>query len=364
MSRTLDTGSVSSHFYGSQRDLTIKYGNRKHVHYSDESFSVVEPHSCTCRTASPPHTRARVGVSLAIHPSSSVANGPTDSVTAAAAAAVFSFDYPPVFAALQVSLMLLLPALRVAATRHAPTSLISAARPLHLRLCPAAASTHRLSASSSSLGSRAMSSSSSSSSSSVRRLQGWDHSVCAVLGGQWGDEGKGKLVDILARDYDVIARFNGGSNAGHTLVVDGQKFAFHLLPCGLLYPDKVNVIGNGVVLHVPTMLQELDRLQEGGKFDQRAEQAKHSQRLLISDRAHLLFDFHQSVDGQQEKRLKDDNIGTTKKGIGPAYASKATRNGIRVGELLDFDHFTRRLQQVTHSTARPALQPRQHRARD
>ena len=121
-----------------------------------------------------------------------------------------------------------------------------------------------------------------------------------MLGGQWGDEGKGKLVDILARDYDVIARFNGGSNAGHTLVVDGQKFAFHLLPCGLLYEDKVNVIGNGVVVHVPTMLKELDRLQEGGKFDQAAEQARGSQRLLISDRAHLLFDFHQTVDGQQE----------------------------------------------------------------
>ena len=168
-----------------------------------------------------------------------------------------------------------------------------------------------------------------------------------MLGGQWGDEGKGKLVDILARDYDVIARFNGGSNAGHTLVVDGRKFAFHLLPCGLLYSDKVNVIGNGVVVHVPTMLQELDRLQEGGKFDQQAERSNPHQRLLISDRAHLLFDFHQTVDGQQESSLKADNIGTTRKGIGPAYASKATRNGIRAGELLDFDNFARRLRQVS-----------------
>ena len=183
-----------------------------------------------------------------------------------------------------------------------------------------------------------------------RRLHGWGHSVCAVLGGQWGDEGKGKLVDILAADYDVIARFNGGSNAGHTLVVDGRKFAFHLLPCGLLHRDKVNVIGNGVVVHVPTLLRELDSLQDGGQFDQQAERAAHSQRLLISDRAHLLFDFHQTVDGLQESNLKADNIGTTKKGIGPAYASKATRNGIRVGELLDFDHFTRRLHQVSHST--------------
>ena len=214
------------------------------------------------------------------------------------------------------------------------------------------------SSASSSSSSRAASSPAAASPSS-RRLHGLDHSVCAVLGGQWGDEGKGKLVDILARDYDVIARFNGGSNAGHTLVVDGRKFAFHLLPCGLLYEDKVNVIGNGVVVHVPTMLQELDRLQEGGKFDQRAERSARSQRLLISDRAHLLFDFHQTVDGQQEKSLKADNIGTTKKGIGPAYASKATRNGIRVGELLDFAHFAKRLQQVSQQQ-RTAQRSRLH----
>jgi hypothetical protein len=82
---------------------------------------------------------------------------------------------------------------------------------------------------------------------------GYNAKVCAILGGQWGDEGKGKLVDILAGHYDIVARFNGGSNAGHTLVVDGKKYAFHLLPCGMLYPGKVNIIGNGVVLHVPTL---------------------------------------------------------------------------------------------------------------
>lgn len=164
---------------------------------------------------------------------------------------------------------------------------------------------------------------------------GIDSGVCAILGAQWGDEGKGKLVDILARDYDIIARFNGGANAGHTLVVEGKKFAFHLLPCGMLYEGKVNVIGNGVVLHTPTLLKELASLHEAGMDT--------TGRLKISDRAHLLFDFHQVIDGRQEEGLGDANIGTTKKGIGPCYASKATRNGIRVGELIeDFDTFTAR----------------------
>ena len=197
---------------------------------------------------------------------------------------------------------------------------------------------------------------SSSSSTSPSSLQGYGHRVLAVLGGQWGDEGKGKLVDILAQRYDVIARFNGGSNAGHTLVVGGKKFAFHLLPCGLLYDDKQNVVGNGVVLHLPTLFAELEALAKGGRWDEEAEKRRWvetgSGRLLLSNRAHLLFDFHQEVDGLQEKGLKADSIGTTKKGIGPCYASKATRNGIRVGELLDFPRFTQRLTQLTQSVER------------
>jgi len=162
---------------------------------------------------------------------------------------------------------------------------------------------------------------------------GINSGVCAILGAQWGDEGKGKLVDILAQDYDIVARFNGGANAGHTLVVEGKKFAFHLLPCGMLYEGKVNVIGNGVVLHTPTLLKELASLHDAGMDT--------TGRLKISDRAHLLFDFHQVIDGRQEEGLGAKNIGTTKKGIGPCYSSKATRNGIRVGELIeDFDTFT------------------------
>jgi len=158
--------------------------------------------------------------------------------------------------------------------------------------------------------------------------------VDCILGSQWGDEGKGKLVDILAENADVVCRFNGGANAGHTLVVDGKKFAFHLLPCGLLYPHAMNVIGNGCVVNIQGMFGELKGLDDGG-IDYRG-------RLYLSNRAQLLFDFHKTVDGILEDRRGDSNIGTTKKGIGPCYASKATRNGVRVGELLDWDAFTKR----------------------
>lgn len=165
-------------------------------------------------------------------------------------------------------------------------------------------------------------------------VSGYNSQVCTILGGQWGDEGKGKLVDILAGKYDIVARFNGGSNAGHTLVVNKQKFAFHLLPCGMLYEGKINVIGNGVVLHMPTLMKELDDLSKGG--------IDWTGRLKVSDRAHLLFDFHQLIDGRQETALGDKAVGTTKKGIGPAYASKITRNGVRVGELKYWDTFKER----------------------
>eukprot|EP00457_Paulinella_chromatophora_P006472 gb/GEZN01006490.1/.p1 GENE.gb/GEZN01006490.1/~~gb/GEZN01006490.1/.p1 ORF type:complete len:486 (-),score=66.08 gb/GEZN01006490.1/:168-1625(-) len=164
-------------------------------------------------------------------------------------------------------------------------------------------------------------------------IDGLNQQVAAVLGAQWGDEGKGKLVDILAKEYDIIARFNGGANAGHTLVVDGKKFAFHLLPCGMLYKGKKNLIGNGVVLHTPTLFRELKNLTDAG--------IDWSNRLLISDRAHLLFDFHMTIDGMMEeaRNKKGNSIGTTRKGIGPCYASKINRIGIRVGELEDWETF-------------------------
>jgi adenylosuccinate synthase len=159
--------------------------------------------------------------------------------------------------------------------------------------------------------------------------------VDVVLGAQWGDEGKGKLVDILAAKYDVCARVAGGSNAGHTIVVDGVKFKFHLLPSGMLNPNSMGIIGNGVVVHIPTMLAEVAALEKAG-IDCRG-------RLKISDRAHIVFDFHQSVDGLNEGSLGRNKLGTTRKGIGPAYSSKILRNGLRVGDLRDFEDFKLRL---------------------
>jgi len=158
--------------------------------------------------------------------------------------------------------------------------------------------------------------------------------IDVVLGAQWGDEGKGKLVDMLSQEYDVCARVAGGSNAGHTIVVDGVKYKFHLLPSGILNPDAIGIVGNGVVVHLPSFLKELDGLKKEG--------VKHEGRVFISDRAHLVFDFHQTVDGSLEDRLGRNKIGTTKKGIGPAYASKISRNGVRVGDLRDWDYFEQR----------------------
>eukprot|EP00940_MAST-03C_sp_MAST-3C-sp2_P002522 g2522.t1 len=170
-------------------------------------------------------------------------------------------------------------------------------------------------------------------------ISGFDARVCAVLGGQWGDEGKGKLADVLAAKYDVVARFNGGNNAGHTVVTpDGQKFAFHLLPCGLIYPHTQNILGNGVVVNIPALFEEGAPLDAAG--------ISWRDRLFLSDRAHLLFGFHQIVDGILEERRGDASIGTTKKGIGPCYASKASRNGLRVGQLRHFDSFAKHLRET------------------
>jgi adenylosuccinate synthase len=166
-----------------------------------------------------------------------------------------------------------------------------------------------------------------------------------VLGAQWGDEGKGKLVDLLSQDYDVCARVAGGSNAGHTIVVEGKKYKFHLLPSGILNPNAVCVIGNGVVVHLPSFLNELEALQLSG--------VECEGRVKISDRAHIVFDFHQEVDGTQEEGLGRHKIGTTKKGIGPAYASKISRNGLRVGDLQNWEYFEQRFRALaeTHQRA-------------
>ncbi|KAK9125359.1 hypothetical protein Scep_014205 [Stephania cephalantha] len=160
--------------------------------------------------------------------------------------------------------------------------------------------------------------------------------VSGVLGSQWGDEGKGKLVDILARHFDVVARCQGGANAGHTIYNDkGEKFALHLVPSGILNEETLCVIGNGVVVHLPGFFKEIEGLDSKG--------ISCEGRILVSDRAHLLFDFHQVVDGLRESELASSFIGTTKRGIGPCYSSKAIRNGIRVGDLRHMDTFKDKL---------------------
>lgn len=171
-----------------------------------------------------------------------------------------------------------------------------------------------------------------------------DNGIDVVLGAQWGDEGKGKLVDMLSQEYDVCARVAGGSNAGHTIVVDNKKYKFHLLPSGILNNKASCVVGNGVVVHLPSFLNELDSLSSSG--------INHEGRVFISDRAHLVFDFHQEVDGRNEDRLGRHKIGTTKKGIGPAYASKISRNGLRVGDLQDWPHFEVRFKQLCEQQMR------------
>ncbi|KAI8817456.1 putative ADE12-adenylosuccinate synthetase [Fimicolochytrium jonesii] len=162
--------------------------------------------------------------------------------------------------------------------------------------------------------------------------------VTVVLGAQWGDEGKGKLVDILAQEIDVCARCQGGNNAGHTIVVNGVKYGFHLLPSGIINDKCVGVIGNGVVIHLPSFFEELEKLKAKG--------LDPTGRLFISERAHLVFDFHQIVDGLKEAELGRGSIGTTKKGIGPAYSAKASRSGFRVHHLFHAQEFEEKFRAV------------------
>ncbi|KAK9821171.1 hypothetical protein WJX74_004111 [Apatococcus lobatus] len=166
-----------------------------------------------------------------------------------------------------------------------------------------------------------------------------DARVAVVIGTQWGDEGKGKLVDVLAQQYDIVARAQGGANAGHTIYdADGNKYALHLVPSGILNQGAQCLIGNGVVVHLPGLFEEIDGLAKRG--------VQIEGRLFLSDRAHLLFDLHKEIDGLREEELAGKQIGTTKRGIGPAYASKATRNGIRVGDLRNMDDFADKLRKL------------------
>ena len=158
-----------------------------------------------------------------------------------------------------------------------------------------------------------------------------------VVGTQWGDEGKGKIVDLLTRYADYIVRFQGGNNAGHTLVVEGEKFVFHLIPSGILYESKMCMIGNGVVIDPEVLLAEMQELAESGL-------PVTPERLMISENAHLIMPYHKSLDLNQEAALKGSKkIGTTGRGIGPCYGDKILRKGIKIGDLLDEDLFRDKL---------------------
>src|SRR5919201_1534085 len=147
-----------------------------------------------------------------------------------------------------------------------------------------------------------------------------------IVGAQWGDEGKGKLTDLLAEQADVVVRFQGGNNAGHTIVREGHEFKFHLIPSGILYPGKTCVIGNGVVIDPRVLIDELDNLRAKG-IDVSG--------LKVSANAHLIMPYHLMLDHAGEAKLGKLEIGTTKRGIGPCYADKAARLGIRVQDILD-----------------------------
>ncbi len=162
-------------------------------------------------------------------------------------------------------------------------------------------------------------------------------SAVVVVGAQWGDEGKGKVIDFLSEQADVVVRHQGGNNAGHTVVVNDQEFKLHLVPSGILYPDTLCVIANGVVIDPKVLLEELAYLNNRGV---------DTRRLRISSKAHVVMPYHAKLDAVNEDRRGDQKIGTTLRGIGPAYMDKAARVGIRIGDLLHPEEFRERLARV------------------
>ena len=161
-------------------------------------------------------------------------------------------------------------------------------------------------------------------------------SVTVVVGTQWGDEGKAKVIDLLAASHQIVARYQGGHNAGHTVVIGDQKYALQLTPSGVFYDTVTPVIGNGVVVDLPTLFKEIDALESRGIS---------TARLKVSSLAHLIFPWHQAMDAALEAARGDGKIGTTLKGIGPAYVDKVKRAGIRVGEVLDIKIFEQRVRE-------------------
>ncbi|MDQ3623987.1 MAG: adenylosuccinate synthetase, partial [Verrucomicrobiota bacterium] len=159
-----------------------------------------------------------------------------------------------------------------------------------------------------------------------------------LVGAQWGDEGKGKIIDFLTERADLVVRSQGGNNAGHTVIVDGKKYVLHLIPSGIVRPGKMCVIGNGVVIDPVAVAQEIEGL--------RAQKIKiTAANLLISDGAHLVLPYHRLLDEQRETKNGRNKIGTTKRGIGPAYGDKAARVGLRMGDLVQPELFAAKLKQ-------------------
>lgn len=180
--------------------------------------------------------------------------------------------------------------------------------------------------------------------------------IDVLLGLQWGDEGKGKITDVLTPDYDVIARFQGGPNAGHTLEFNGEKHVLHTIPSGIFHPLKKNVIGSGVIIDLFSLAREIKNLRQHG--------LKPEENLLISKRAHMILPTHRLLDGVEEAARGDDKVGSTLKGIGPAYTDKTGRRGLRIGDLTtpDFKHRYEKLKthhlQIIHSVYPEIAWPR------
>ncbi len=159
-----------------------------------------------------------------------------------------------------------------------------------------------------------------------------------ILGSQWGDEGKGKIVDLLAKDFDYVVRYQGGSNAGHTVIANNKKYTLHLIPSGILHEGVKNIISNGVVVDLEELLKEMEQVSDVVK--------DFKDKLYISDRCHIVFPYHKILDSLTEKSKGKDKVGTTLKGIGPAYMSKYARTGIRMVDLFDKEYFKIRLEKA------------------
>ena len=167
-----------------------------------------------------------------------------------------------------------------------------------------------------------------------------------LIGAQWGDEGKGKATDLIGTKVDYVARFNGGNNAGHSVMVGDQMYALHLLPSGIISPNVTPVIGNGVVVDPEVLFEEIDGLESRGV---------DCSRLLVSEAAHVIAPYHRTLDKVTERFLGKHKIGTTGRGIGPAYADKINRVGIRVHDLFNAEHLHDKVE------ASQAVQPSRHR---